>query len=208
MYIAKLHQETDRAIITRLIEENGFGLLITTDDTGTPHATHIPMVLEEKASGELVLKGHIARINPQWQWFSKGLSLAVFNAEHAYISASWYEKGKIPTWNYMAVHLHGTVRIQEEAEVIASLGGLVDKYEAASACPVHISEIPAKELDNNVKAIVGFELTVTDINATFKLSQNKNDADYQSVITHLREIGDENAIGVVAAMEARRPQIK
>jgi transcriptional regulator len=204
MYTPKLTRETNWDTIAAFIRDNGFGLLVNVDDAGVPHATHIPMTLVEKTPGNFVLHGHIARINPQWQYFSKGDTLAVFSGHHAYISSSWYEKEKIPTWNYMAVHIHGQIRIQEEAEVVAALGTLMDHYEAASACPVHITNIDDKTLQNNVKAIVGFELTVRDVNANYKLSQNKKDTDYFSVIAHLRALGDENSLRVAAEMEARR----
>jgi transcriptional regulator len=204
MYTPKLTRETNWDTIAAFIRDNGFGLLINVDDAGVPHATHIPMTLVEKTPGTFVLHGHIARINPQWEYFSKGDTLAVFSGHHAYISSSWYEKGRIPTWNYMAVHIHGQIRIQEEAEVVAALSTLMDHYEAASACPVHITDIDDKTLQNNVKAIVGFELTITDVNANYKLSQNKNDTDYFSVIAHLRALGDENSLRVAAEMEARR----
>lgn len=208
MYTPKHTRETNWDTIAGFIRENGFGLLINTDSAGTPHATHIPMMLVEKTPGEFVLRGHIARINPQWEWFEKNEALAVFSGHHAYISASWYEKDKIPTWNYMAVHIHGSIRIQEEAEVVEALGALVDKYEAASACPVHLSDIDDKTLGNNVKAIVGFEMSIRDVNASYKLSQNKKDTDYFSVIAHLRALGDENSLRVAAEMEARRPGSK
>jgi transcriptional regulator len=204
MYTPKLTRETNWDTIANFIRENGFGLLINTDNAGTPHATHIPMTLVEKTPGQFVLHGHIARINPQWEWFEKNETLAVFSGHHAYISSSWYEKEKIPTWNYMAVHIHGTIRIQEEAEVVQALSVLVDHYEAASACPVHISDIDDKTLQNNVKAIVGFEMSIREVNANYKLSQNKKDTDYFSVIAHLRALGDENSLRVAAEMEARR----
>lgn len=204
MYTPKYYQESDWEVIAGFIRENGFGLLVNTDESNTPHATHIPLLLKEKAPGAFVLEGHIARINPQWQYFSRGKSLAVFSGAHSYISSSWYEKSKIPTWNYMAVHIHGHTRIQSEEEVIAALGELMKKYEAASACPVHINEIDEKTLMNNVKAIVGFEMAVEEVSATYKLSQNKKANDYNSVIKHLQELGTENTLKVAAEMEARR----
>ncbi|WP_420980988.1 FMN-binding negative transcriptional regulator [Chitinophaga sp. 30R24] len=208
MYTPSLTRETNWDTIAAFIREHGFGLLINVDDAGTPHATHLPLALVEKTPGNFVLHGHVAKVNPQWQWFGNGETLAVFSGEHAYISSSWYEKGKIPTWNYMAVHIHGSVRIQEEAEVAAALEALMDHYEAASACPVHISEIDEKTFRNNVNAIVGFELTVKEVNANYKLSQHKEDKDYFSVIDHLKALGDEHSLVVAAAMAARRSSAK
>jgi transcriptional regulator len=55
---------------------------------------------------------------------------------------------------------------------------------------------------------VGFELSIREVNANYKLSQNKKDNDYYSVIAHLRALGDENSLRVAAEMEARRPAEK
>lgn len=77
--------------------------------------------------------------------------------------------------------------------------------KTASACPVHITDIDEKTFQNNLKAIVGFELSIREVNANYKLSQHKKDTDYYSVIAHLRALGDENSLRVAAEMEARRP---
>ncbi|CAL1519905.1 FMN-binding negative transcriptional regulator [Chitinophaga sp. MM2321] len=205
MFTPRINKETNWDTIAAFIRENAFGMLVNVDDAGTPHATHIPVTLVEKKDGRFVLHGHIAKENPQWNWFTRGTALMVFTAPHAYISSSWYEKEKIPTWNYIAVHIHGAMRIMDEATLLQSLEVLMDHYEAPSACPVHISDITPKSLENNMKAIVGFEMDVQEVNARFKLSQNKNDHDYFSVITHLRARGDENSRRIAAEMEVRRP---
>lgn len=204
MYTPKYNQEKDWDTIAAFIRENSFAMLVNTDPNGVPLVTHIPVELVEKTAGQFVLHGHVAKINPQWQSFTAGTTLVVFTAPHAYISSSWYEKEKIPTWNYIAVHVYGQIRIMETAELQHSLEQLMDKYEAASANPVHIRDIDDKTLHNNLKAIVGFELTITDVNARYKLSQNKHDKDYASIVTHLKETGEENALKIAAEMEKRR----
>ncbi|MET6995855.1 FMN-binding negative transcriptional regulator [Chitinophaga defluvii] len=204
MYTPKYNQEKDWNTIAAFIRENSFAMLVNTAPDGVPLATHLPVELVEKTAGEFVLQGHIAKINPQWESFTTGTTLVVFTAPHAYISSSWYEKDKIPTWNYIAIHVYGQIRIQETAELQHSLEQLMNRYEAASAHPVHMRDIDDKTLHNNLKAIVGFELTITEVNARYKLSQNRNDRDYASVVTHLKEAGGENALQIAAEMEKRR----
>jgi len=203
MHVPKINRETNWQEISSFIHENGFGILVNVA-AGTPLATHIPIELEEKADGVFVLKGHIAKNNPQWEAFTSGPALAIFTAPHAYISSSWYEKEKIPTWNYIAVHIYGPLRILTDEEMAASLEKLMNHYEAASEHPVHLHDIPEKELHNNLKAIVGFEMTIADVQARYKLSQNKNDRDYNSVIHHLKQRGDEDAVRIAQEMEKRR----
>ncbi|WP_346318522.1 FMN-binding negative transcriptional regulator [Chitinophaga sp. YIM B06452] len=204
MYAPNYHQEKDWNTIADFIRRHSFALLISVEN-GLPTGTHLPVELEEKSPGEYVLRGHIANANTQTSTFAGGQTfLVVFTDPHAYISSSWYEKDKIPTWNYIAVHVYGKLRIQSDEELIASLTALMNKYEAASAHPVSISDISEKELRNNLKAITGFEISIDRVDTRFKLSQNKNDRDHASVVSHLKESGDTQAIEIAAEMEKRR----
>jgi transcriptional regulator len=204
MYAPRYHQEKDWDTIAEFIRRHSFALLISLEN-GLPVGTHLPVELEEKSPGEYVLHGHIANANPQSATFTSGQTfLVVFSDPHAYVSSSWYEKDKIPTWNYIAVHVYGTLRVQSDEELITSLTTLMNKYEAASAQPVSISDIGEKELRNNLKAITGFEITITRVDTRFKLSQNKNDRDYASVAQHLQQNPDSQSQEIAAEMLKRR----
>lgn len=204
MYAPRLHQEQDWETIAAFIRRHSFALLISVQD-GLPTGTHLPVELAEKSPGEFVLRGHIANANTQTATFTSGQTfLTVFSDPHAYISSSWYEKDKIPTWNYIAVHVYGTLRIQREEELIESLGALMNKYEAASQRPVTMADIGEKEIRNNLKAITGFEIAITRVDTRFKLSQNKNDQDYASVVHHLQQDPSSGAQEIAAEMVKRR----
>ena len=204
MYTPKYNEEKDWETVAAFIRQNGFGLLISIQD-GLPVGTHLPIELVEKTPGKFVLHGHIANANDQAATFVSGQTfMVVFMDPHAYISSSWYEKGKIPTWNYIAVHIYGTLRVLSEAELAQSLHQLMQHYEAGSEHPVHVHDIPAKEFNNNLKAITGFEISVDRVDTRFKLSQNRNDHDYFSVVDHLKELGDDHAHRIAAEMELRR----
>ncbi len=204
MYSPKYTQENNWDTVAAFIRQNSFGLLVSIDN-GLPTGTHLPIELAEKSPGEFVLRGHIANANPQSKTFTSGQTfMAVFMDPHSYISSSWYAKDKIPTWNYIAVHIYGTLRIQTDGELVESLTHLMQRYEAGSAQPVKMSDIGEKELHNNLKAITGFELSIDRVDTRFKLSQNRNDHDYFSVVDHLKESGDDHSIRIAAEMEKRR----
>ncbi len=204
MHTPKQTQENDQETVFAFIRRHAFALLVSVHD-GAPFGTHIPVELEEKEPGNFVLRGHIANDNPQAEDFKSGQTfLAVFTDPHAYISSSWYEKEKIPTWNYIAVHIYGQIRILSEDELLESLTRLMDKYEAASAQPVKITDIPEKSLRNNLRAITGFEMTLDRIETRFKLSQNRNDRDHAEIIRHLRASGDTQAAEIADEMAKRR----
>jgi transcriptional regulator len=204
MYIPKQFKIEDWAEIEAFIRQNSFGLLVSTEGK-KPIATHIPIELEKNQAGEMVLRGHIARANPQWETFENNEEvLVIFQGNHAYISSSWYEKENVPTWNYTAVHIYGSVRILSEDELKTSLKNLVDKYEVNSVNPVRVEELSAKNFDNQLRAIIGFEVVIGTVEAKYKLSQNRNDKDYKNIIQELEKCPHENAQAVAEKMKEMR----
>lgn len=205
MYTPKHFQNENKAELRDFIRANGFGILVNTLN-GKPWATHIPLHLETKDDDDQdVLVGHIARSNPQGQSFSEAAEvLAIFTAPHAYISSSWYSHENVPTWNYIAVHCYGTLRVIAEDELYASLQKLMDKYEAASANPMRLEEMTPELVHRQMRGIVGFEIQVNDMQASYKLSQNRNDVDYQNVISELHKQEDPNAVKIAEEMAKRR----
>jgi len=168
------------------IRQNSFGILINQVD-GKPWATHIPLELE-KRNGKDVLVGHIAKANPQWKSFQKEAQmLCIFNGPHAYVSSSWYKEEEVPTWNYIAVHVYGSLKILSEEETIQSLHRLVDHYESQSKNPLSLHDVSPKTL-RQVKGVVGFSITVEEIQAAYKLSQTRQD-DHAAIISNLEERG-------------------
>ena len=191
MYIPKLFKNEDTAEIEAFIQQNSFGILISTVDK-MPVGTHIPIELEE-IDGKKVLCGHLARANTQWRSFEENKDvLVIFSGPHAYISSSWYKDKaeNVPTWNYVAVHVYGKIRIVEDQELWVSLKKLVDKYEQGSDNPASIETMSAKMIEHQMRAIVGFEIEIIDIQAKYKLSQNRNAEDYQNVVSHLQQSSD------------------
>lgn len=202
MYIPRRYEEKDTEKIFEFIRENSFGLLISVKD-GIPAGTHIPLLLERNAEGKDILMGHISRANEQKYTLEDGAKvLAVFAGPHAYISPRWYTKMTVPTWNYISVHIYGTVKIVEGAALHAALSRLVNNYEQHLPQPVTTEEIPEKTYQDNFRGIVGFEIVIDEIQAAYKVSQNRDEKSYHTVIEEL-EKGDEIAKGVAKEMKER-----
>src|SRR5579863_8885676 len=172
MYIPRRYEEKDVEKVYAFIRENSFAILVTVLD-GLPVATHIPLLLEKDEQGRDALVGHIARGNEQKGSFAAGAKvLAIFPGPHAYVSPRWYTQMNVPTWNYMAVHVYGTLTVIEGEELRAALSRLVDNYERHLPRPVDISEIGEKQVTAEMRGIVGFRIVVEEIQAAYKLSQN------------------------------------
>lgn len=188
MYIPELYRNENREAITDFLQKNSFGILVNQTD-GKLWATHIPMLLVVNDAGNEVLQGHISKENPQWKSFkTDNKILAIFSGPHAYISSSWYDHENVPTWNYSAVHIYGTVKILEESDALHSLKTLVDKYEATSENPTRIEELSKKTM-SQVRGIVAFEIAIDEIQAVHKMSQNRDEKNYANIITELEKTG-------------------
>ena len=181
MYPPKYFEETNRETIFSFVEANAFGQLISSV-AGRPFSTHMPFLL---SSDKKKLIGHVARQNPQYSDIEGQEVLAIFQGAHDYISPSWYSSPGVPTWNYQAVHLYGkctvfhdTVRLKEVVDA------LTRQYESGFSKP-WIPEYNASML----KAIVGIEITISDIEGKNKLSQNRSKQDQSQVIEQLRKRG-------------------
>ncbi|MFT5738226.1 MAG: transcriptional regulator [Maribacter sp.] len=201
MYTPSQYKNEDINEIKEFIRQNSFGILVSQVD-GKPWATHIPLELDTDENGADIIVSHIAKANPQWQSFSDTKEvLCIFNGPHSYVSSSWYQAEEVPTWNYIAVHVYGTLRIIEEQAVIASMHKLVDKYEQNSECPISIHKLSPKTM-RQVKGVVGFQIQITDIQATKKLSQGREE-DHPRIIEEL-EKQDPRAIAVAKVMKTNR----
>lgn len=201
MYIDKKNRNESIIEMQEFIRQNGFGILISTVD-GKPWATHIPMHLSTDGK---TLNSHISRGNAQWKnWDSSSEVLAVFQGPNAYISSSWYDHVNVPTWNYIAVHVYGTIRIVEGEALIESLKDLVNKYEKHSVKPVTVEGMPERFLKNEILGIVGFEITISKIEAAYKLSQNRDDKNYKNIVTELKKRKDSDSHEVAKEMQNRR----
>jgi transcriptional regulator len=205
MYVPRRYEEKDAGKIHAFLKENSFAILVSVKD-GLPIGTHIPLQLEKNAAGTDVLMGHISRGNEQKYTLADGAKvLAIFPGPHAYISPRWYTKMEVPTWNYIAVHVYGTVRIVEGEELRAALSRLINAYEQHMPRPVTIGEIPEKTVSDDLRGIVGFEISMDDVQAAYKLSQNRDEQSYHQVIEELDK-GDETAKAVAGEMKGRKPE--
>lgn len=186
MHVPKQFKITDQNVIEEFIRENGFATLISMGSE-YPVGTHIPIELEKSASGTPVLRGHLAKVNPHAELLAKNPNaLVIFLSPiHSYISSSWYHHPNAPTWNYMSVHVRGKVTVIEGEALWNSVKRLTDRYEKHSQHPVSLETLP-ESVQRQIHGIVGFEITMEQVDAAFKLSQNRDDEDYANIINQLK----------------------
>ena len=200
MYLPNHFNVTDRERIAALIHDFGFATLISTTTDG-PQVTHAPVQLDFDRE---VLIGHIARANPHAAALQNGAAiLAIFHGPHSYVSPTWYidenpRVPNVPTWNYAAVHVTGTVRrLDDDQAKWKIVSDLAAQYEAGSVSPWDARGIDAHA--GKLNAIVGFEIAIEKIEAKFKLSQNRSVQDQENVIARL-ELSESSEARATAVM--------
>jgi transcriptional regulator len=200
MYLPEHFKEEDPERITALIQENAFGMLVSAPQ-GQPFVSHLPFLFEPSSGAQGKLFGHMARANTHWEHLASGGEvLAVFQGAHAYISPSWYASPGVPTWNYAVVHLRGKPRIMgSEAELEALLERQTHVYEQHLASPWKPG-LAGERRTRLLGMIVGFEIEITDIQAKFKLSQNRSSEDRMRVVAELENSGNPMEASVAKLM--------
>lgn len=201
MYIPKLYREEDREKILEFLKQNNFPALVTYDGEKSI-ATHLPVEVGETEDGRLRIYGHMSRANPQWKSFGEQEVLLIFQGVHTYISPRWYGHVNVPTWNYMMVHLYGKVRLVEGDELYSLLSRLVKNHEESAL--YSLENLPQDFVQKEMNGVAGFAVDVTRVDASYKLSQNRNDADHENIIRELEGRGDEQSAGVAKGMRGRR----
>ena len=159
----------------------GFGVLAAGDGSadGSPLLSHIPFIVTE---GGGAVHGHLVRSNPMAKVLIAGERKAVLSVSgpDAYISPDWYggPADQVPTWNYVAVHLRGTLRLRSESTLRSHLEALSSRFEEElrPKPPWRITKVAPERLAALMRAIVPIELVVESVDGTWKLSQNKADA--------------------------------
>ena len=185
MYIPKIYKNENQSEIIEFLKANAFGILIN-QNNGNIFATHIPLEYETKNEKQYLV-GHVSRANPQWKTFEKNDQvLAIFSGAHTYISPSWYDHENVPTWNYIVVHVLGKINIIEGESVLESLKELVNKYESGKENSTKVDDYSAETMQQ-INGIVAFEIEITNIQAVKKMSQNRDNKNYNNIISELEK---------------------
>ena len=173
MYQPPQFRSQDPAHARALMRAHPLASLVSTDDTGFPVVTHLPLHLEEQ-DGELALLGHCARANPHWRYLAaRPQALATFLGPQAYLSPGAYpDLARVPSWNYLAVHCRVEATLIDDPEgKDALLKALIGQHEPPYA--EQWRALPEDYTGKMLKAIVGFELRVTELQCTLKLNQHR-----------------------------------
>lgn len=158
------------------VRDRGFGVLTIAVETA-PFAAHAPFVVEEDGA---TVGLHLVRSNPIVRALRDGVerpALLAVSGPDCYVSPDWYAAGpdQVPTWNYVAAHLRGSLRLLDPERLRPHLAALSAAFEArlAPKPPWRIEKMSEAAFAKLARTIAPAELRVESVEATWKLNQNK-----------------------------------
>ncbi|GAN69345.1 FMN-binding negative transcriptional regulator [Acetobacter orleanensis] len=189
MYPPPQFKENRSAILLNMIRTLRFGALVSTYNK-EQIISHLPVDVEENGN-TIWLNTHVSRANPHWQVTRESPTVAIFEGPHAYIRPSWLTAKKlhgkvVPTWNYIAVHAHGTIEaVNEQTWLLEHLAALSGAVEAERPQPWALTDAPADFIDKLLPQIVGIRLRVSKLTGVWKMSQHHSEQNRSEIISGL-----------------------
>lgn len=209
MYIPSAFSETDAKALAELIERYPLGLLISAGNSGLL-ASPIPFLYRVRR-GKPTLVAHLAKANPHWKdLVALSECLVAFQGAENYVTPDWYPAKAtthkvVPTWNYQTVQVRGVPAVIKDADwLLNQIGEFTDAMESKRRAPWKVSDAPADFIENQLKAIVGLEIEITDIRGKWKVSQNRSTEDATGVAQGLADTSDPHANPVLAKIVASK----
>ena len=190
-----------------LARDWGFGMLAVSVADAAPMLSHIPfLVAEDGSHAEL----HLVRSNPIARALS-GPSPAriAVQGPHGYISPDWYGvENQVPTWNYLAIHLTGTLHPLPQDALPGLLDRLSAHFEARLAPKPEwtMAKMDPEAAGKLMRQILPFRFDIDSIDSTWKLSQNKPDTVRLAAADHLAAQGFGSDIGLLSALMRKPPE--
>ncbi|MEV7601386.1 FMN-binding negative transcriptional regulator [Kitasatospora sp. NPDC089797] len=211
MFTPKLYQVDGDDWPLRVIERHPLALLTSNGDP-VPNATHVPVIVPPgTAPGDplpgMRLWSHMTRVNPHLQQLAAdggGPAKLVFHGPNGYVTPTLYSAAMVsPTWNYVAVHLEGTVDLVDGDETLTIVHTTAQTLEDRFGDKLPLA--PSLEYHRQiVGAVCGFHFTVTRVDVMFKLSQEKDAEVRQRVIDRFSGSGSGLHREVADTMRALR----
>ena len=187
MYRPKAFARDDPEALYTALAQAGLATVVANGPDGFL-AAPVPLLLERDTGDRGALLGHVARANPLWR--SPGAALVIVQGPDAYMSPSFYATKTtnprvVPTWNYVAIHVHGELIVHDDATWVTDLvTRLTERHERASDEPWAVGDAPADYIASMAKAIVGIEIRIHTMEGAWKLSQNRPADDRASIVEH------------------------
>ena len=183
-------------------------LAVGNGEADAPLLSHLPFIVAEDGAA---VHAHLVRANPIARLLAAGERPAVLavSGPDGYVSPDWYgpEPDQVPTWNYVAVHLRGTLRLRPGEALRPHLDALSARFEdeLRPKPPWRTSKVAPDRLASMMRAIVPIELAVETVDGTWKLNRNKTDEIRLRAADHMGSDGFGQEVALLAALMQSPP---
>lgn len=203
MYNISYFKANNQEEVFAFMQANPFVTICGVDENSLPIAAQVPILIKQE-DDKLIISGHLMRKQDHTNAFEKNNNvLVIFSAPSAFVSASWYkEKGIASTWNYQTVHAIGKMEMKDDAHLYQLLTDLTMHFEKDPNSPTQVKNLDPEYVQQNMKAIVSFDIEVTELKNVFKLSQNRDEESHQNIQKELSN-GDAACQYMAAAMKRK-----
>jgi len=208
MYDLPYYKEKSDTVVKQFISKHPFAFIAGCDENNRPVATQIPVFIEER-NDKLYMTGHMMRSTDHHKaFFYNPNVLVVFTGNHSYVSATWYNNPhQASTWNYMSVHVKGVMSFLDEEGLEDVLRKTTLHFENGDKHSATVFDNLTEEYKRPLmKAIIAFEIEVSEMDHVFKLSQDRDAKSYQIIKEKLTQ-QDGAAKGVADEMEKRTKEL-
>lgn len=191
-------QTVDRNIA--FARERAFGVLAVNGTDG-PLMAHVPVLVDGAGAFADI---HLVRSNPIARALKTPMQakIAISGAD-SYISPDWYDVAdQVPTWNYIAVRLTGTLeRLPQE-----QMRDMLDRQSAhfedqlLPKAPWKTAKMTPDVLERMMRQIAPFRMAITGVDGTWKLNQNKPDDVRLRAADHVEAYGMGSETAILSAL--------
>ncbi len=200
MHPNPVFHDADAARNIAFARERGFGTLAV-NAADAPLLSHVPFLLNAEGT---VVELHLLRSNPIVRALRAPVQAKIaVQGPDSYISPDWYGvTDQVPTWNYVAVHLTGTLELRPQEE----LRDLLDRQSAAyedrllPKAPWKTAKMTPEVMDRMMRMIVPCRMAVSGVDGTWKLGQNKPDAVRRAAAEQVTGYGFGSETDILAAL--------
>ncbi len=205
MYIPSDFKMEKPEEILAFMQQYNFAIMVSVSISSPAnklHATHLPFMINYE-NDNLIISAHFAKENLQAQHIDKQEVMLIFSEPHAYISPTLYNSyPNVPTWNYVAIHVYGVVKMLNEDETLLLMEKTVAHFEPEKE--KFWDNLPKNYRKSLLNDLLAFEITATRVEAQKKISQNKTQEDKHNIIENLAQSQDANAREIAKIMEKER----
>ncbi|MBX2838968.1 MAG: FMN-binding negative transcriptional regulator [Gammaproteobacteria bacterium] len=171
-YPLREFQCTEPSRIRKIVTRYPLATLIASHQSA-PEVTQVPLITNDEQDSIRFLHGHLDKNNPFTSTVYRSAEVyALFQGPNSYISPSIYPDVQYPGWNFVSVHVKGTLK---PVNSLSDLTNILIRTAEQNEEPGSGYSLSPKQRNFGqlLEHILGFQIEISDAKAVIKLAQDK-----------------------------------